>query len=124
MLIRHWPALRFAYVSEIGQRPPGNISSVAKALDRAISASERLAAQPDAAKNAEQFASLVEQLRALRTRAGNGETITTDELGAVVRFVSDWLPDEQFGLIGQLGAVVRAAQRSGGRKRRSPQKTD
>jgi hypothetical protein len=124
VLIRHECALRFANVSEIGQRPSGSIGAVAKALDRAINASERLAAQPSAAQNAEQFASLLEQLRALRARAANGETITTDELGAVVRFVSDWLPDEQFGLIGQLGAVVRAAQRSAGRKRRSAQKTD
>lgn len=109
---------RFAYVSEIGQRPAGN--PVVKALDRVIAAAERLAAQPNAASNAEHFTSLLEQLRALRTRATNGETITTDELGAIVRVVSDWLPDEQFGLIGQLGAVVRAAQRSGGRtKRRS-----
>lgn len=124
MLIRHECALRFAYVSEIGQRPGGSVGAVAKALDRAITAAERTAAQSGGAQNAEQFTSLLEQLRALRTRAANGETITTDELGAVVRFVSDWLPDEQFGLIGQLGAVVRAAQRSGGRKRRSAQKTD
>jgi hypothetical protein len=36
------------------------------------------------------------------------------------------VPDEHFGLIGQLGGVVRAAQRSGGRggrKQRAPQKT-
>jgi hypothetical protein len=102
-------------VSEISQRPAGN--PVVKALDRVIAAAERLAAQPAAASNAEHFASLLEQLRELRTRASNGETITTDELGGIVRFVSDWLPDEQFGLIGQLGAVVRAAQRSGGRGR-------
>jgi hypothetical protein len=107
-------------VSEISQRPGGSVGAVAKALDRVIAASEKLAAQPAAEPNAEHFASLLEQLRALRTRAANGETITTDELGAIVRFVSDWLPDEQFGLIGQLGAVVRAAQRSGGRKKRTP----
>jgi hypothetical protein len=120
VLIRRWCAPRFAYVSEISQRQTGGIGAVAKALDRVIAASERLAAQPEAAPNAEQFASLLEQLRALRERAANGETITTDELGAIVRFVSDWLPDEQFGLIGQLGAVVRVAQRSRGRKRRTP----
>lgn len=104
----------------MSQRPTGN--PVVKALDRVIAAAERLATQPAAAPTAEHFASLLEQLRALRTRASNGETITTDELGGIVRFVSDWLPDEQFGLIGQLGAVVRAAQRSGPRgrtKRRS-----
>jgi len=118
VLIRLGCAPRFAYVSETGQRQSGSVGAVAKALDRVIAASERLAAQPNAQPNAEHFASLLEQLRALRTRAANGETITTDELGGIVRFVSDWLPDEQFGLIGQLGAVVRAAQRSGGRKRR------
>jgi hypothetical protein len=120
LLIRHGWALRFANVSEIGQRPASSGNPVAKALDKAIAAAERLSAQPIAEKNAANFAALLEQLRALRARAGNGETITTDELGAVVRFVSDWVPDEQFGLIGQLGTVVRAAQRSGGRPRRSP----
>ena len=112
---------RFAHVSEISQRP-ASPPPVVKALDRVIAAAERLAAQPNAAANAEHFTALLEQLRVLRTRATNGETITTDELGAIVRVVSDWLPDEQFGLIGQLGAVVRATQRSGGRgrtKRRS-----
>lgn len=89
-----------------------------KALDRVIAAAERLSAQPNAEVNAQNFALLLEQLRALRTRASNGEIITTDELGGIVRTVSDWLPDEQFGLIGQLGAVVRAAQRSGGRSKR------
>jgi hypothetical protein len=102
-------------VSEISQRPA---NPVVKALDRVIAAAERLSAQPNAAVNAEHFASLLQQLRDLRTRASNGETITTDELGAIVRTVSDWLPDEQFGLIGQLGSVVRAAQRTGGRKKR------
>jgi hypothetical protein len=117
VLIRHGCPPRFALVSEISQRQTGSVGAVAKALDRVITASERLAAQAAAEPNAEHFASLLEQLRALRARAANGETITTDELGGIVRFVSDWLPDEQFGLIGQLGAVVRAAQRSGGRKR-------
>ena len=117
MLIRHGCPPRFALVSEISQRQTGSVGAVAKALDRVIVASERLAAQSAAEPNAEHFASLLEQLRALRTRAASGEQITTDELGGIVRFVSDWLPDEQFGLIGQLGAVVRAAQRSGGRKR-------
>ena len=114
-LIRPRCAPRFAYVSEISQRPTGN--PVVKALDRVIAAAERLAAQPNAAPNVENFTALLEQLRGLRTRAANGETITTDELGAIVRVVSDWLPDEQFGLIGQLGAVVRAAQRSGSKTR-------
>lgn len=93
---------------------------MAKALDKAIAASERLAAQPASTPNAANYSSLLEQLRALRARAAGGETIATDELGAVVRFVSDWVPDEQFGLIGQLGAVVRAAQKRGGRRKRSP----
>lgn len=117
-LIRPRCTPRFADVSELSQHPAGN--PVVKALDRVIAAAERLAAQPAAASNAENFTSLLEQLRALRDRASNGASITTDELGGVVRFVSDWVPDEQFGLIGQLGAVVRAAQRSGGgSKRRS-----
>jgi hypothetical protein len=119
LLIRPVCAPRFANVSEIGQRHASSINAVAKSLDKVIAAAERLSAQPIAEKNAANYASLLEQLRALRERAGNGETITTDELGAVVRFVSDWVPDEQFGLIGQLGTVVRAAQRSGGRPRRS-----
>ena len=103
-------------MSEISQRPAGP-QPVVKAFDRVIAAAERLAAQPNAAANAEHFMALLEQLRALRTRAANGEAIATDELGAIVRVVSDWLPDEQFGLIGQLGAVVRATQRSGSRTR-------
>ena len=101
-------------MSEISQGS-GSASSVAKALDKAIAASERLAAQPASGPNATNYQSLLEQLRALRDRAANGETITTDELGAIVRVVSDWVPDEQFGLIGQLGSVVRATQKSGGR---------
>ncbi|MGQ0539840.1 MAG: hypothetical protein ACT4R6_12900 [Gemmatimonadaceae bacterium] len=121
LLIRQRPALRFGYMGEIGQRQAVNADAVVKALERVIAAAERLAAQPVAAVNAENFASLLQQLRALRERAASGDTITTEELGAIVRFVSDWLPDEQFGLIGQLGAVVRAAQRTGRRrKRRSP----
>ncbi len=111
-------ALRFAYVSEIGQRPSGTPGAVAKALDRAIAASERLAADPAAGPNTEHYVSLVEQLRALRDRAARGEAIATDELGGIVRWVSDWLPDEQFPLIGLLGAVVRAAQRSSGSKKK------
>lgn len=117
-MIRYGSVLRFANVSEISQRP-GSVSSVAKALDRAIAAAERLAAQPASGPNAANYESLLEQLRALRVRAASGETITTDELGGIVRVVSDWVPDEQFGLIGQLGSVVRATQRSGGRRKRS-----
>lgn len=120
-LIRDGGLLRFAYVSEIGQRPGGPQASVTKALDRAIATSERLAADPAAAANAENYVSLLEQLRALRERAARGEKIATDELGGIVRWVSDWLPDEQFSLIGLLGSVVRASQRSSGsKKKRAP----
>lgn len=118
-LIRHvWPS-RFAYVSEISQRQTGATPPpLAKAIERAIAVAERLAAQPASQPNSANYAALLEQLHALRDRAVKGETITTEELGGVVRFVSDWVPDEQFGLIGQLGSVVRAAQRSGGRRKR------
>jgi hypothetical protein len=116
-LIREGGALRFAYVSEIGQRQSGTQASVTKALDRVIAASERLAADPTGA-NAENYVSLLEQLRALRERAARGEPIPTDELGGIVRWVSDWLPDEQFSLIGLLGSVVRASQRNIGSKKK------
>ena len=120
-LIRDGGVLRFAYVSEIGQRPGGIGASVTKALDRAIATSERLAADPAAGANTENYVSLLEQLRGLRERAVRGEKIPTDELGGIVRWVSDWLPDEQFSLIGLLGGVVRASQRSSGsKKKRAP----
>lgn len=120
-MIREGGALRFAYVSEIGQRQGGAEAAVTKALDRAIATSERLAADPAAGTNAENYASLLEQLRALRERAARGEKIPTDELGGIVRWVSDWLPDEQFALIGSLGSVVRASQRSRStKKKRAP----
>lgn len=108
-------------MSEIGQRQGGKAASVTKALDRAIATSERLAADPAAGVNAENYVSLLEQLRALRERAARDEKIPTDELGGIVRWVSDWLPDEQFSLIGLLGGVVRASQRSSGsKKKRAP----
>lgn len=107
-------------MSEIGQRQGGTQASVTKALDRAIATSERLAVDPAAGANAEHYVALLEQLRALRERAARGESIPTDELGGIVRWVSDWLPDEQFPLIGLLGGVVRASQRSsGGKKKRA-----
>ena len=119
-MIRRRCGFRLADMSEIGQRPGGNAASVTKALDRAVMAVERLAKASVGGPHAGPSAVLLEQLRGLRERAARGETIATEELGGIVRSVSDWLPDEQFPIIGLLGGVVRAAQRAGGTRKRAP----
>jgi hypothetical protein len=87
-------------------------SPTLRAFDDAIRAARRLQAgglRTTAGASAEpQLVRLLEELSARRREVAEGGTVDRAWAGAAVRWVAEWLPEEELGLLACLGAIARA----------------
>ena len=87
-------------------------SPALRAIDDAIRAARRLQAgglrTAAGASAVPQLARLLEELAARRNEVAGGGTVDRAWAGATVRWVAEWLPDEELGLLARLGAIARA----------------
>lgn len=79
-----------------------------RALDEAIAAARRLAA--DGVVDQGRLQQLVEELSARRAEVAAGRGLDREWAGRTVRWVAEWLPDGELPLLARLGAIVRAAR--------------
>ena len=79
-----------------------------RALDEAIAAARRLAA--DGVVDQGRLQQLVEELSARRAEVAAGRGLDREWAGRTVRWVAEWLPDGELPLLARLGAIVRAAK--------------
>lgn len=82
-------------------------AALLRAFDETIAAVHRLEAhgvgQPAALRR------LLDELAARRAMAAAGEGLDREWAGRTVRWVADWLPEQELPLLARLGALVRAA---------------
>ena len=87
-----------------------------RALDDAVRAVRRLQAgrlrTSAGADAAPQLARLLEELTARRREVAAGGTVERAWAGATVRWVAEWLPDDELGLLARLGAIARTGTAS------------
>ena len=91
-------------------RPPNAL----QAIDDAIRAVHRLQADglrtSSGAAAAPQLARLLRELDERRRGVIAGGSVDRAWAGSTVRWVAEWLPDEELGLLARLGAIARASR--------------
>jgi hypothetical protein len=86
------------------------------AIDEAIRAVRRLEADglrtSSGASASPELSRLLQELTARRHEVAAGGTVDRRWTGATVRWVAEWLPEHELGLLARLGAIARASTAS------------